>query len=295
MKYIYIVNRFQFKNKTDLILRTLHRISRKMKRDYEIVVNETPEEAHSSVRQFQNARHIITAIGGDGALNRVLNDLAGTDNILSFLPTGTGNDYYRTCRETLPDGIRDIDIVRINNRCFINTCCFGIDADIANDDRYIHNRLIPRPLRYHAGAVSHFFTFGKGRHLKVVWDGHEIEKDFMTIVAANGRYYGGGYKVSPDSLSNDGLMEIYLVDSISKIQMATMILSMKKAGHLKSPALKMIQTNELYVSSDQPIKANIDGEPITSDHFDLKLIPKGVKLDYNSKFINMFYKGIHAE
>jgi diacylglycerol kinase family enzyme len=107
-------------------------------------------------------------------------------------------------------------------------------------------------------------------------------------VAANGRYYGGGYKVSPGSLPDDGLMEVYLVDSMPKIRMAGVILSMKHAGHLKNPAVHMIRTKELQIISDRPINASIDGEAMQSDHFDLKLIPKGIALEFNSEFIDQF-------
>ena len=272
------------------MIERLNRISRKMKRDFEILVNESPEQAGSAVRRYRKPGNIITAVGGDGAINHVLNDLAGTDTILSFLPVGTGNDFFRTCKETIPDGIQNMDMIRINDRYFINTACFGIDADIANDDHFIHNRFIPRPLRYHFSVLFHFFTYGKGRHLKVLCDGKEIENDFLTIVAANGRYYGGGYKVSPGSLPDDGLMEVYLVDSMPKIRMAATILSMKHAGHLKNPAVHMIRTKELQIISDRPINASIDGEAMQSDHFDLKLIPKGIALEFNSEFIDSLWK-----
>ncbi len=80
------------------MIERLNRISRKMKRDFEILVNESPEQAGSAVRRYRNPGNIITAVGGDGAINHVLNDLAGTDTILSFFPVGTWNDFFRTCK-----------------------------------------------------------------------------------------------------------------------------------------------------------------------------------------------------
>lgn len=288
MKYIYLVNRFQFHSQCEDIICKLHKASAALDRDYEILVSDSPESLKESLYQYQDKDYIITAIGGDGAVNLLLKDLIATHNILSFIPYGTGNDFFRTCRETLSDGIHEIDIIRINDRYYINTACFGIDADIANDERFIHNKFIPRPLRYHAGVLYHFLTYRGGKLLKVRHKKKTIEKQFMTIVAANGRYYGGGYKISPDSQLNDGKMEIYLADNVGRISMASMILSMKHAGHLKNPALKMGRTSKINVSAQEPVYANIDGEPLLSDHFDLEVIPGGIRMEYSHEFIQLF-------
>lgn len=288
MKYIYLVNRFQFHSQCEDVIRKLHKASAALHRNYEILVSDSPESLKESLYQYQDKDYIITAIGGDGAVNLLLKDLIATHNILSFIPYGTGNDFFRTCRETLSDGIHEIDIIRINDRYFINTACFGIDADIANDERFIHNKFIPRPLRYHAGVLYHFLTYRGGKLLKVRHKKKTIEKQFMTIVAANGRYYGGGYKISPDSQLNDGKMEIFLADNVGRFSMASMILSMKHAGHLKNPALKMGRTSKIHVSAQEPVYANIDGEPLLSDHFDLEVIPGGIRMEYSQEFIQQF-------
>lgn len=289
MKYIYIVNRFQFHKQCSDVISRLKKASSALNRDYEILVSDTPDSLKASLNQYQGKNYIITAIGGDGAVNLLLNDLIHTGNILSFIPYGTGNDFSRTCRETLSDGIHEIDVIRINDRYFINTACFGIDADIANDDRFIHNKFIPKPLRYHAGVLHHFLTYRGGKLLKVQHKEKTIEKQFMTIVAANGRYYGGGYKVSPGSQLDDGRMEVYFADNVGRLSMASMILSMKKAGHLKNPALKMLRTSKIHISARMPFYANIDGEPLLSDRFDLELLPKGIRMEYNQEFISLFY------
>lgn len=290
MKYIYIINRFQHKKNWSRLIQALGQASERLRRDYVFHINESPEAAALSMDQYRETDYVITAVGGDGSVNILLNHLMGTRNILSFIPIGTGNDFFHVCRDTLLPGIQALDVIRINDRYFINTACFGIDADIANDDHFIHNRLIPRPLRYHAGVLYHFFSYKEGRRLKVQWDENTVEKTFTTLVAANGRYYGGGYKVSPGSQLNDGHMEVYLVDKISRPRMAAMILSMKKAGHLKNPALHMIRTDRLQISSDRLVKANIDGESLAGTCFDLELIHKGIQVDYNLEMIRCFHE-----
>ena len=284
MKYLYIVNRFYFKEKTDEIIKSLQKTSEKAGREYEIIVNDTVADALTNKDLFRNTECIVTALGGDGSVNRILNDIVDTKNILAYIPIGTGNDFYRANSEDLEDGLHEVDLIRINDRYCINITCFGIDADIANDERFIHNKMIPESMRYNAGVVYHFLTY-KGRHMTVECNGETIEGDFTTIVVANSKYYGSGYKVSPFSKIDDGLMEVYLVDKLNKPAMAKVITSMKDASHLKNKAVRSLQTDRLVIRAKEPFEANIDGEVLKADRFEIEIVPKKIKLDFDADFI----------
>ena len=285
MKYIYIINQFHLKEKAPLLIEKLETVSKQLHRDYEICVNATPKDVKKTLSAFKDSENIITCVGGDGSINLLLNDLIGTKNILSFIPQGTGNDFYHYCRDNLSDGFHDVDIIRINDRYFINVACFGIDADIANDDNFIHNRFIPRSMRYNAGVVYYFLTY-KARAMKIKVNDQLIEKDFTTVVAGNAQYYGNGYHVTPNGDVKDGVMEVLLADKVNKAAMAKLILSMKDSSHLKNPAVQIFSCRKLEVSADQPFQANIDGEPLKASHFELEVLPKGFRIYLDYDFIN---------
>ena len=285
LHYVYLINRFQLRNESDEFMEKLRRISDKLGRDYEFVVSDTPEDAHKALEGFRDKDYVITAIGGDGSINHVLNAIVGTRNILAFIPHGTGNDFCRTCMESMENGIHEVDLIRVNDRFCINVACFGIDADIANDDTFIHSRWIPRTMRFNASVIGHFLRYKRGRCLRVECKGETRQGNFATVIAANSRYYGGGYHVSPHSVTDDGKMEIFEAGSLHKLRMARLILKMKNARHLGSPDLKIYQTDSLVVSAHAPFKANIDGEPILSDRFELAIIPRGIRLDFNKELI----------
>ena len=285
MKYLYLVNRFNLGKNSEVIMQKLREVSDEAGREYDIVVHDSVDDAIRTARSLRDTEGIVTAIGGDGTVNLLLNDLMGTKNVLSCIPLGTGNDFYRANAGILKEGIHEVDVIRINDRYFINAGCFGIDADIANDERFIHNHLIPRSMRYHASVLYHFLTHRHGRMLKIDFDGQSIQQRCATVVAANSQYYGGGYWISPGSSITDGQMELYIVDDLPKLKIANIILSMKKAGHLNNPALKRIATNSAVISSAQPFGANIDGETLISDRFELELIPKGIRVELDAKFV----------
>ena len=67
--------------------------------------------------------------------------------------------------------------------------------------------------------------------------------------------------------------------------MASIILSMKNAGHLKNPALHTLTGDRVVISSDEVFGANIDGETLKAKRFELEMIPKGMKLEFDRNFI----------
>lgn len=289
MRYIFLVNRFSLKDDTESVIKRVSVVANMLGIDYKIEVNSVNESTEDILAKYQNSRNIIMCFGGDGTINRTLNGIVGTNNILGYVPFGTGNDFYRSSKEQLPPGVNSIDLVRINDKHFINVACFGIDADIANTDELIHSRIIPKSQRYNISIINHFLKY-KARHMKVIIDGREYEQDFTTVAVCNARYYGGGYKVGTNAILNDGLVDVYLVDRLSKVNMATLILGMKDGKHEYSPAVNMIRTNKLIIETDNDIACNIDGDKLTGKAFDIEVIPNGIEVYHNQQLIDEIVK-----
>ena len=96
MKHIFIVNPISGKGKT---LKTVDRIKKVCEEehlDYEIHYTEYPQEATKIARKYRFTKNIIYSVGGDGTLNEVLNGIVGTKNLLGVIPSGSGNDFYKT-------------------------------------------------------------------------------------------------------------------------------------------------------------------------------------------------------
>ena len=173
------------------------------------------------------------------------------------------------------DGITDIDLCKINHRYFINVVCFGIDADIGNNDQVVHSKWIPEKQRYNFSLISHFFHY-RSRKMRICYDKHTEESFYTTVVVCNGRYYGGGYRVGYHSDLTDGKCELYLIQNMKKIMMAKLIAGMKKGKHETSSYTKKVPITMCRISSDEEISCNVDGEKLTSKDFQIEIIPKGI-------------------
>ncbi len=285
MKHIFLLNQFSLKQKTPIVRKAIEEVCNAKQMDYLIEQNSEEESTEDILAKYHDSKNVIIAIGGDGTINRVLNGIAGTPNVLGYIPYGTGNDFYRTNKELLTEEINKIDLVRINEKYFINIACFGIDADIANNSDIVHSSWIPKKQRYNMSLLYHFLKY-KAKKMQVDINNDTTSDEFTTIAVCNARYYGGGYKISPHSSLTDGLLEVYLVTKTTKPKMAKVILSMKDGSHEKSPLINRIQTDHLTITSDKPISANIDGEELTSDSFNIEIIPEGIEVYYNQSLID---------
>lgn len=283
--HVFLINSFSLKDKSKLISSIIEEYCINNNIKYKLEINSNIYSTEKILSKYKTNKAIIICIGGDGTINRTLNSLIGTDNILGYIPLGTGNDFYKSNRELLKSGINDIDLVKINDKYFINIACFGVDADIANNENLIHSKIIPKSQRYNVSIVKNFLAY-KARWMRVLVNGEVYEDEFTTVAVCNGRYYGGGYKIGTNAHLDDGLLDIYLASKTNKVNMAKLLLQMKDGGHEKSNIIRVLKAKSLVISSTNNIKCNIDGEVLEANKFNIELVPKGIKIYYNEDLIS---------
>ena len=126
--------------------------------------------------------------------------------------------------------------------------------------------------------------------MKVLVDGKEYESNYTTIAVCNARYYGGGYKIGTNAELDDGLADVYLINDLPKLKMASLILGMKKAKHETDPNVSLIRTNKLTIESPNEFECNIDGDKLKDNKFDIEVIPKGIEIYYDQHLIDEIKK-----
>jgi diacylglycerol kinase (ATP) len=89
-------------------------------------------------------------------------------------------------------------------------------------------------------------------------DGNEENITAMMAVAANGNTYGGGMKVLPNADARDGLIDLLILNRVSKFELLRVFPKVFFGKHVTHPAVKIMRCKELEISSSAPIYA--DGE-----------------------------------
>lgn len=288
MKYIFVINSFTLKEEINEVIHRIKDFCIRKNMEFEVEINNEDNSTEDIVKKYRKCGYTIVAVGGDGMINRVLNALVGTNNTLGFIPCGTGNDFYRSALKEIKKETEECDVIKINDRYFINVACFGIDADVANNKGLIKSKMIPKSQRYNVSVINSFLKY-EPRHFVLKMNNEEIEGDFATVAVCNGGYYGSGYNISPNFKLNNGLIDVYAVEDDNKFNIMKMILSMKKGKHEKYKKVHKFQTNKLTLISNNEINSNIDGEELASKKFNIEVKGK-IKIYMNKELIN-FVKG----
>ena len=284
MKYIFVINSYTLKDEINEVIHRIKDFCVKNNMEFEVEINNEDNSTEDIVKKYKKCGYTIVAVGGDGMINRVLNALVDTNNTLGFIPCGTGNDFYRSVSKEMKNEIEECDVIKINDRYFINVACFGIDADVANNKGLIKSKIIPKSQRYNVSVINSFLKY-EPRHFILKINNEEIEGDFATVAVCNGGYYGSGYNISPNFKLNNGLIDVYAVEDDNKFNIMKMILSMKKGKHEKYKKVHKFQTNRLTIISNKEINSNIDGEELESKKFNIEVKGK-IKIYINKELIN---------
>jgi YegS/Rv2252/BmrU family lipid kinase len=237
----------------------------------------------------ENGREFIVACGGDGTINEVANGilLSGKDTELGVLPQGTGGDFRRTlgmpstirrASEVLKSGItKTIDVGKVTfqnhdnqttERFFVNIASVGLSASIIQRVKTTGNLswLAFDSLR---GKASFAYSTAKevfnlnAKTVRVKFDNESV-KSLQTIVfcVANARYFGGGMKIAPDAIIDDGKFDVINIGEIGTGKIMLNVRSLYNGTHLSMDEVKHRNAVKIEVSAfaNEEIHLEIDGE-----------------------------------
>lgn len=290
MKYYFIINPVSGRVSQDKLQKNIEKACSVRGIEYDIRYTETQGHAKLISEDIQCGENdVIFSVGGDGNLNDVVNGIAGTNKILGVIPAGSGNDFYRTLKE-LPYGVINSDLGIINGKYFINIACMGLDAEIANNLEIMkQKRWIPVSQRYTCSIIYTFFKY-KFKKLKIRF-GEESKEDHFTIMTiCNAKYYGGGYKIAPHALLDDGFFDMYLVSKMPKILVLGLLIKLKLSKHESSDRVTRFSDNAIQISSEVPIACNVDGEVLIDNNFKFEIKKNAIRIFNDTKFVKEIMK-----
>jgi len=219
---------------------------------------------------------VLVIAGGDGTLNRFVNDTDGLDieNEVLYLATGSGNDFLRDIDGEdgsrpfrINEYINDLPTVEVAGKThrFINGVGYGIDGyccEVGDKQRATSKK----PVNYTAIAIKGLLFHFKPRAAVVTVDGVEYKYDKVWIAPTmNGRFYGGGMMTTPkqDRLRHDGKVSLMVFHGTGSLRTLMIFPSIFKGEHVKHTEVVAIhEGSEISVRFDKPTPLQIDGETV---------------------------------
>ncbi len=97
------------------------------------------------------------------------------------------------------------------------------------------------------------------------------------IAIANSRQYGKGAQIAPLASLDDGIMDIVVVKPQSSLRIVSRLPSFFRGTLREDAGVLMRTASSLEITSDQPIRFHVDGEPRgVVEHLSLRTRPKNL-------------------
>jgi diacylglycerol kinase (ATP) len=219
----------------------------------------------------------VAACGGDGTVHAVVQGLAHSSVPLAIVAGGSGDDIATALG--FPSGSAeesaqwlvaalasgrsrpvDLGIVSAANgvtECFLGVLSTGFDSSV-NERANTMTRLGGQ--RYNMAIVRELASF-RAVDYDVEIDGSAVRGPGMLVSVGNTSSYGGGMKVCPDAVPDDGLLDVTWLGRVSTLTFLRVFPSVFKGEHVRHPAVTTYRGASLRIAAGRQI-AYADGERI---------------------------------
>ena len=170
--------------------------------------------------------------------------------------------------------------VNNNNYC-INLLSVGFDSLVGkNVDKFRNLPFISGTAKYN---LSIFYTLMQNKNFKfkIRIDNNKVYKNLFTLAAiSNGKYYGGGICPNPDAITNDGLLNICIIDKTSIFTKLFLLPKYKKGKHSNLPIAHFEKCENIKIVSTRKFPISLDGEIIYSKKLECSIIKDAINIIY---------------
>jgi diacylglycerol kinase family enzyme len=258
-----------------------------------VVQTATPhnrEEVSELAASVAREGETVVTLGGDGIAGTAADALRRIPgSVLGIIPAGRGNDLARVlqipsdplaaCAVIARGAVREMDLGEVDGRAFVGIASAGFDSDanrIANaapswlgSGVYAYGALRAlvrwRPASFQVELVAR----GGAREARTADEGtpaepsvKRIELSGFSVAFANSRCFGGGMRLAPAAMLDDGLLDMIAIAHMRRPVYAWHLRKVFDGSHLRLPAVSHETLTEAVISADRPFTMYADGDPI---------------------------------
>lgn len=287
----------------------LPEVEQKLKKaglDFDLVQTERPWHARDlAIQAVRQGAKMVVSAGGDGTANEVLNGLmlarrAGHGEVkMGVLPVGRGNDFAFSMNapvdldeavSALANGHTHwIDIGHVTGgdypqgRYFGNGVGVGFDAVVGFEALKVPQ--LTGFVSYLFAALKTILLYYKAPRLRIEFDGHLVEQNSLLVSIMNGRRLGGGFWTAPKGVGDDGLFDLCIAGSVSRLRILALIPRFMNGTQEGHSAIQMVRARKVQVTAvNGSIPAHADGETLceAGQQLSAEILPQSIELCVSS-------------
>jgi diacylglycerol kinase (ATP) len=264
-----------------------------------VLTERAGEETEAARAALEAGYRYLVAVGGDGTVQGVVNGMfadgepVNPDAVLAVASSGSGCDFSRTFGLNRPskvlaslfatEEVMPIDVGRATfldgdgrpaERLFVNIAEVGYGAEVV--------KLAERFPRWVGRFRYLFAAWGAIRRATrpetTVVLGHTTQvRPLVNLVVANAQFFGGGMKVAPRALPDDGKFNVQLYFG-PRSQVFVLTQRIYRGEHLPNPQISEYQSPIVEVETPTPLPVEADGEVLGTTPATFSLIGKALRL-----------------
>ena len=230
---------------------------------------------------------LIVACGGDGTINEIINEIKERKFKIAIVPIGSGNgiarhfniplDISKSLDLILKHNYTYVDIGKVNESIFLGNVAFGIGADFIKNYHKIKNK----------GLVGYFLAFIKTifsikeKQFIIDIDGERIISTPLILIVSNTNQQGYNFTVTPKAKTDDGLLDMFIVENISYIKNIINVFKIVFGLNFYPGKSIYKKIENLNITPQKPLKnIQIDGENLNviDGNYKIKLVKKTLQL-----------------
>lgn len=239
-------------------------------RGTEVDLRYTERGGHATEIAAAEARAFdaVLVVGGDGTVSEVVNGLIGSDRPIAVLPTGTENLLARELgmprspealsRLLIEGVVRPHDVGQANGRNFVAVTGVGFDAECV--DRLVARRRGHISRLSYALPILRTFLSYRFPPIRVEADGETVFEGRGIALVGIIRTYAAKFHLFQHASTFDGLLDLVVFPCAGKLRLARHAINLLLRRHLKSPSVIYGQHREIQISSELPLRHEVDGE-----------------------------------
>jgi diacylglycerol kinase (ATP) len=264
--------------------------------DGDALLSERPGHLVELAREaVHGGAKLLVVVGGDGSVNEVANGVHDLETEIAVIARGTGWDFVRTygiphdldkaIEVALNGNTRSLDLGRVAYRAwdghddvsyFANVASAGMSGAVARRANETSKAL--------GGKVSYlwatFAVFSK-------WESSEIRLSvddeirggrMHDVVVANGRYFGGGMKITPDAEPDDGVFDVLTIGDLTKRDLMLTLPKTFRGSHLPHPKAELLRGSTVSIDAADPLPIELDGEQPGTTPVRFELVPRALRV-----------------
>ena len=267
MKHIFIINPAAGQGKKQAgFIRALH------ERQLPFYLTRSAADCEAHVRKLCSESREpmrVYACGGDGTLHEVVNGLATFGHVeAGLIPLGSGNDFirnfapplahYRDLDRQLVGQAVDVDLIRYEStvetedvggreqavRYAVNMFNIGFDCAVVDAMSRVKRYPLVKGSFGYLLSIAVVMVKKPSIDLSVEFgDGTQQIGSVLLVAVANGCFCGGGLKGMPRAQTDDGLIDVCIINDVPRRTLVSVLPGFAKGTHLED---KRVEGKLLY-------------------------------------------------